>query len=103
MWHCFNDGFVSAVQDRNKLDSLVIRSRKKKILQNLFPNAEIIVGGSTDYNYRVFCSKKEWSKIVADRIMNIGYDNFKNSVSDDDLHNLYAKFWSLHYAYQSAG
>lgn len=100
MWLCFNDGFVSAVQHRDKPDELVIRSRRQEILKNLFPEKEITVGGSTDYKYRVFCHKNELMKIVSDRISNISYDNFKNSVMDDDLHDLYADFWHRHYWYQ---
>ena len=100
MWFCFNDGFCSAVQDRNSPNGLVVRARRRKDIENIFPDKEIIVGGSTDYNYRVYCSKKEFADIVNDSIMNINYPNFKDSVMDDDLHNLYGKFWTLHYSYQ---
>jgi hypothetical protein len=100
MWFCFNDGFCSAVQDRSDPNGLVVRARRRKDIENIFPDKEIIVGGSTDYNYRVFCTKEEFAKLVADSIMNIKYDNFKNSVNDYDLHDLYANFWGLHYDYQ---
>jgi hypothetical protein len=100
MWFCFNDGFCSAVQDRADPDGLVVRARRRKDIENIFPDKEIIVGGSTDYNYRVFCSKKEFAKLVSESIMNIEYGNFKNSVIDNDLHHLYEDFWRLHYNYQ---
>jgi hypothetical protein len=32
--------------------------------------------------------------------MAIDYTNFKNSVQDDQLHDLYSDFWTLHYRYQ---
>jgi hypothetical protein len=101
MWVCFNNAFVSAVQDRNNKDRLVIRARRKEHLENIFPNKEIVIGGSTDYNYRVFCDKNEFADLVANNIKNINYDNFKNSVEDNDLHKLYANFWYLHRAYQN--
>lgn len=100
MWFCFNDGFVSAVENRNNQHELVVRARRKDILTSLFPDKMVIVGGSSDYNYRVFVSKEEFSKIVTERIQNIHYSNFKNSVEDDELHGLYEKFWMLHFRYQ---
>jgi hypothetical protein len=100
MWFCFNDGFVSAVQDRNNVNRLVVRARRLQDIENIFPDKNIIVGGSTDYNYRVFVDKTEFAEMVMDRISNINYDNFKNSTHEPDLHNLYGNFWSLHYRYQ---
>ena len=102
MWICFNDGFVSAVEDRADFDGLVIRSRRKDILVELFGEDEVITNapGSSDYKYRVFTTKKKYAEIVYNRILNIEYDNFKNSVGDRDLHDLYAGFWYDHYRYQ---
>lgn len=100
MWFCFNDGFISAVQHRDDPETLVVRARRREILDTLFPEQLVVVGGSTDYNYRVFIGKKEFNKIVSKRIQDIDYTNFKNSVEDDELHHLYADFWRLHYDYQ---
>jgi len=100
MWLCFNNGFVSAVQDRNNPDRFVVRARRREHLEDNFPGYEIVVGGSTDYYYRIFINKKEFNEIVSKKIMDVDYDNFKNSVEDDDLHDLYARFWTLHYKFQ---
>lgn len=101
MWLCFNDGFVSAVEDENDDDRLVVRARRKQDIKNIFPNETVYENVGTDYKYRVYCSKKDFAKIVSDRIKKeIDYTNFKNSVVDNDRHQLYADFWSLHYAYQ---
>lgn len=100
MWFCFNNAFVSAVEHRDNPNLLMVRARRSKDLENLFPGKEIIVGGSTDYNYRVIVSKDEFSKLVAERVNNINYDNFKNSVKDEDLKILYHSFWYLHYRMQ---
>jgi len=100
MWFCFNDGFCSAVQDRDDPNGLVVRARRRKDIENIFPDKQVVVGGSTDYNYRVFCSKEEFAKLVSDSIMDINYGNFKNSVKDHELHDLYCDFWGLHYSYQ---
>ena len=101
MWFCFNNGFVSAVENRDDEDGLVVRARRREHLEDNFPDNKIVVGGSTDYNYRIFISKKEFAEIVKDRIMGIDYSNFKNSVEDDDLYDLYSKFWTLHYKFQN--
>ena len=100
MWICFNDGFVSAVEHRDSSDLLMIRARRRDILQNLFPNEHLIEGGSTDYQYRVVGSKAVFGDVVSKRISEISYPNFKDSVEDHELHELYEKFWSLHRRYQ---
>jgi hypothetical protein len=101
MWFCFNNGFVSAVENRDDKDGLVVRARRREHLVDNFPNKNIVVGGSTDYKYRIFIGKKEFAEIIKDRIMDIDYGNFKNSVEDDDLHDLYSQFWRLHYRFQN--
>ncbi|WP_445504809.1 hypothetical protein [Microvirga sp. G4-2] len=100
MWICFNDAFVSAVQHRDDPNRLCVRARKREHLQRLLPDAEIIEIPNRDYACRVFVSKKEFAELVTRRINEIDYPNFKNSVRDDGLHDLYADFWELHYRYQ---
>jgi hypothetical protein len=40
--------------------------------------------------------------VLANRVETIDYGNFKDSVSDPKLHNLYEHFWFLHRRYQDA-
>lgn len=100
MWICFNDGFVSAVQHREDPGTLMVRARRKEILDSLFPGVDIVVGGSTDYRYRVVVTKAEFAAVVSDRISDISYPNFKDSVDDPELHELYHRFWERHLSYQ---
>ena len=100
MWICFNDGFISAVEHRDSADLLMVRARRRDVLDTLFPDSEVVVGGSTDYQYRVVISKAAFSEVVSRRISEISYPNFKDSVDDQELHELYEKFWSLHRRYQ---
>ena len=100
MWFCFNDGFVSAVENSKDKSQFVVRARRRKHLEDNFKGYEIGVNQGTDYKYRIFIDKKEFAKIVNEKIMNINYDNFKNSVEDNDLHDLYATFWRHHYYFQ---
>ena len=98
MWICLNNAFVSAVDDGN--GDLKIRARNRSHLEMLFPGREIVTTKRTDYAYRVFVTKEEFVKVISDRIASIDYGNFKNSVKDRELHDLYADFWQLHYSYQ---
>ena len=101
MWICMSDGFVSAVQDHDDPSRLAVRARKREHLERLFPGHEIVTTPDRDYAARVFVSREEFAKVVAERIANIGYDNFKDSVADRRLHDLYLDFWTLHWRYQN--
>ena len=101
MWICFNDGFVSMVDDKDNPASLLVRARRKQDLLNVCGNdVEVLKDAGTDYRWRAFVDRKAFSALVAARIDKIGYTNFKNSVKDHDLHDMYMDFWSRHHRYQ---
>lgn len=102
MWICFKEGFVSAVQDQYNPDSLVVRARNLRHLEALFPDHEIVMSPDRDYACRVYVSKAEFSALLARKSAAIDYPNFKASVVDRRLHQLYAEFWRLHLRYQWA-
>jgi hypothetical protein len=103
MWVCLNNAFISAVEDYNDPTILKIRARKRSHLSVLFPKARIheSTDFKTDYRFRVFVSKEDFAQLVYEKAMAIDYGNFKNSVADDQLHDLYADFWTLHRGYQT--
>jgi hypothetical protein len=43
---------------------------------------------------------EQFKAVLGDRIEQIDYTNFKNSVKGHDLHNMYLDFWSRHRRYQ---
>ena len=102
MWICFNDAFVSAVLDpSDKSDNtIMLRARNKKHLKNLLPNNKILEDVGTDYKYRTFLSKTSFANLLSERIMDLDYFNFKNSVENDRLHELYSKIWYAGMNYQ---
>lgn len=102
MWICLNDAFVSAVQDEARPGGLKVRARRREHLVRLFPGHKVHRSLGTDYEWRVFVSRDEFAALLAGRAAGINYDNFKDSVEDDDLHDLYARFWALHLDYQTA-
>jgi hypothetical protein len=100
MWICFNDGFISAVEDKGDRSRLMVRARRREHLETIVPGRKIIVTPDRDYRYRVLISKDDYADAVAARVRGIDYGNFKNSVGDGDLHDVYARFWSLHHRMQ---
>jgi hypothetical protein len=100
MWICFNDAFISAVESETDPTVLKVRARKRKHLKTLFPKKEIYSSEDTDYRFRVFVSRKAFARVLLDRVWDIDYTNFKDSVEDKQLHDLYASFWTLHWKYQ---
>lgn len=102
MWLMQNDGFISVVKDWNDPtgQSVVIRARRREFLENQFPDEPIIEMKNSDYKYRIFTTKKKLAFMMVNRIMDIDYTNFKNSVADDELHDMYTDIWAVGYGYQ---
>jgi hypothetical protein len=96
-----NDAFLSVVSDQQDPTRLLVRARRKEALLAVCgKDVEVIESTGADYRWREFVDRKLFSVLVAARIEAISYDNFKHSVADDDLHELYMRFWGLHRHYQ---
>ena len=101
MWLCFNDGFLSVVNDQSDPSKLMVRARRREALFDILGNdAEVVESAGADYRWRAFINREAFASMVASRITEIGYVNFKNSVPDAELHRLYMDFWQLHRQYQ---
>ena len=101
MWIMHNNAFLSAVKDWGTEDGLVVRARNRQHLQEHFPHHEVHEIEYSDYQYRMFITKKEYADAVHASIMNIEYHNFKDSVEDDLLHSFYLYVWNLGRSYGS--
>lgn len=97
MWIAMNDSFLSVVQDRNDPDGAVVRARVREDLHTVFDTvnfeAPVIETEDSDYRFRVFVPKSVVAGIIAARINDIDYDNFKNSVEEDFRHDAYVNIW----------
>src|SRR3954454_13794044 len=101
MWPCFSDAFLSVVTDYSDPSRLLARARRREHLTRLFgPQTDIKVSVGTDYKHRVFVDRTVMADLVAQSIRNIDYGNFKASVRDPALENLYHDFWHQHAAIQ---
>ncbi|HCC58745.1 MAG TPA: hypothetical protein DEQ47_16105 [Solibacterales bacterium] len=89
--------------DRDDSERLLVRARRKRDLEKILgKDSEIFEDPAADYRWRCFVGRPDFKKIVDQRIDAIDYPNFKNSVIDEDLHQLYMEFWTLHHRYQKA-
>jgi hypothetical protein len=107
MWVCTNQGFISIVQDHKDPKVLKVRARSKAHLEALFPGLPIVETRYTDYQFRVITDRPTVAKLLTSLVMGdvdqpaaVNYGNFKDSVKDKKLHDLYADFWHLHWRYQ---
>lgn len=105
MWLGTNKGFYSIARipseflngrgDNNAGEEYALRSRDISYLKSQFPDKKIFEYPFSDYQYRVYLSKKELTEFMLDKIHEINYDNFKNSVVDHKLHYFYMKVWEI--------
>jgi hypothetical protein len=99
MWMMTKDGFFSTVQKPGQTDEVTVRSRVKQDLLNLLDRlnheAEILEGAGTDYPYRIVVKKMVWVDYVSRMAENLDYENFKNTVPEDDQkrHDCYFGVW----------
>lgn len=103
MWLFTPEGFYSAVAHNTKRDTIIVRTRDRGDIARLakrFPRHKLVIGGGTDYAYRIELSRKEWSKYVAKSARDIRYPNFKDEVTRVQgrwRHELYLRVWSVMY------
>ena len=95
MWIFLRHGFVSAVEDKDDSECIVVRARSENILKELFPYYKIRESSTSDYKYRVFVPRLEFAQVVQRQVEEISYTNFKASVSDTQLAMLYHRIWVL--------
>lgn len=96
MWVCLNDAFLSVVAKECGPDELLVRARRPGDIESVFPEAKVKKSTSTDYAFRAVIKRAHVAQALAEAVMEVDYDNFKNSVADDDLHDAYGAFWNIH-------
>ena len=95
MWILLNNAFFSIVSKDCPKDHLLVRARRSGDIEKVF-GRRIAVERLTDadYLFRARIPREEVKEVIARELDRITYDNFKNSVADDDLHHAYTKIWS---------
>lgn len=85
MWICTNKDFISVVECRNNKSCVLVRARRKQDLDFLGNIGQITQDKMADYRYRIVVCKNVFSDIMSNLVENINYDNFKDSVSKEDI------------------
>jgi hypothetical protein len=98
MWIFTDTSFVSIVRLKNgkgRKDPLVVRGRVKGDIEALFPKAKVRVTPARDYLYRAVVSRKVVAEVLAKKIMDIDYDNYKDAITGKakDRHEAYLDVW----------
>jgi hypothetical protein len=96
MWIFTNKGFLSVVADRGNPETgnLLVRSRDRNHLEELFPQAEIFSKTPSDYKWRAWISRSAVSKLMQSQVDSLNYTNFKNSIPDDKYHDACVGVWN---------
>ena len=95
MWVLLNDAMFSIVDKAADPSDLVVRARREGDIQKHFPSAKVKKTIGSDYLFRAEIARDVVSEVIAQNIMNIDYDNFKDSVDDHELHHAYSGIWSI--------
>ena len=96
MWIILNKTFMSIVENRHNKNELLVRSRVKGDIEEIFPNADVLENTGTDYLFRAFIPRSTVSEAIKKEVDMIDYGNFKDSVPKSDIKRLnsYMNVWS---------
>ena len=94
MWIGHLEGWLSIVKHRVEHGMLLVRARELSHIEHLWPNAYVEYTPAADYQYRAVISADEVADVVADQVVNIGYDNFKAHVTEPRLSRAFSQVWA---------
>jgi len=94
MWILMNDAMLSIVRHTQQPGVMLVRARLAGDIERIFPAAQVVVGGGTEYRFRAVLLEAEVADAVSRRLLDINYGNFKASVREPKRHDAYFKVWS---------
>lgn len=111
MWLYLKTGFYSVVHKQPcEKDGLLVRTRCKddiyklqKVLKEEYQfSGEIIDSPKADYAYRMIIPREIFALFVVTAILDLNYDNFKNTIQGKDYqrHDAYLRCWEAMYEWQ---
>jgi hypothetical protein len=101
MWIFSQSAFVSIVEDRNDPGTLIVRARIQGDIERLWPDAEVRHTPMADYAYRAALSRQEVAAGIAKEVLEIHYNNYKNSVTDKRRSPFYMMVWDAMWRMQN--
>lgn len=100
MWLFLSDAMLSIVDKGGDGSTLLVRARRREDLTRVFPDAQVQVGGGTDYPYRARIDREAVAQRLAEAVRSIRYPNFKSTVQEDDRHRAYLRVWAAMAGFQ---
>jgi len=103
MWIFLNNAYLSIVRHRERPDHLLVRARNHGDIEATFPDAIVKITPHADYLFRAVIHEPLVAAVIKHAILNIDYDNFKNSIIDHRYHNACMETWVVMNDYQREG
>lgn len=94
MWLMLNDAFLSFVSKDCKPDELLVRARRPGDIEKIFDKAKVTEYDKSDYQFRAVVKRTAVEEALVGEVKRVVYNNFKNSVRDNDLHHAYHDVWT---------
>lgn len=95
MWLFLNNAFLSVVDKAPDPSQLVVRARCPGHIEAVFPKAKVVDDATGDYQFRAFIDRADVADAMFKAVMNIGYNNFKNSIKDRRYHDACSRVWGV--------
>ena len=83
MWLFTPQGFISAVENRDNPETIMIRAQDPDHLRAMFPSETITETTGSDYPARIFMDRYKFAAWLTVQAVDIDYDNFKGAIPHD--------------------
>jgi hypothetical protein len=93
MWVFLNNSFLSIVADKNGTFDLIVRARVKGDIERVFPGVKVTRTPNRDYLFRAFVDRETVANAISEAVLDISYDNFKDSVKETRRKQHYSRVW----------
>lgn len=100
MWIFLSNSYLSIVRHRDQPDHLLVRARNKGDIEAVFPYAFVETTPTGDYLFRAVISESEVADVIKKSVLDIDYDNFKNSIHNSRFYSACLKVWFTMNNYQ---
>ena len=95
MWIFTSTGMLSVVAHRERSNDLLVRARSPIHIREMFPYAAVDETPNADYPFRTVISRELFANVIVDYSQNISYDNFKNSIEENNFHDRCVEIWAI--------
>lgn len=102
MWIFSRSGFLSIVEHRDDADTLIVRARSRRPLEENWPECEIIALEEADYRFRIITDRDSVLRTIAHLVASVDYDNFKNACHEHlEYNRALGSVWRVMSGFQS--